>query len=113
MGGATAREGEGGGVQEDRGSPWVHQRAWFGQRMAGGDEFGGGELGCLRGNRRWRRRLEAPRSNSFDGEAAGGDADLLSTSGQHGGVQNSVLGGSHAVQGRLLGGVHGERGIAS
>jgi hypothetical protein len=113
MGGATAWEGEARGVQEDRGSPWVRRRARFGRRMAGSDEFGGSELGCLWGNRRWRRQLEAPRSNSFDGEAVGGDADLLSMSGQHGGARNSVLGGGHGGQGRLLGGVHGERGIAS
>jgi hypothetical protein len=107
------REGEGGGVQEDRGSPWVRRRARFGRRMAGSNEFGGDELGCLRGNRRWRRRLEAPRSNSFDGEAVGGDADFLSTSGQDRGAWNGALGGGHGGRGRLLGGVHGERGIAS
>jgi hypothetical protein len=59
--------------------------------MAGGGGIDDGGAQVRRGNPRWRRRLEAPQSNSFDGEAAGGDGDLLSSSERQGEARNDGL----------------------
>jgi hypothetical protein len=59
--------------------------------VAGGSEFGGGELGSPARNPAKRRRLRAIPVNSLGGEEEGGDVDLLSSSERQGEARNGGL----------------------
>jgi hypothetical protein len=76
------------GSSRTLGSPGALRRGQLGRRRAGGDEFGSGELGIRRGNRRLRWRFEVRGLDSSYEETEDGEAHLLGTSTEAGEERN-------------------------
>jgi hypothetical protein len=68
------------GSNRTRSSPGGRRWARFGRRGSAGEQFGRRRNSGPARNRRWWRRLEAPRVNSLNGEVEDDIGDLLSTS---------------------------------